>query len=101
MTQPRIENAMLALIFLGMIPGTSISIPSWIMFLVSIVGIVTAVRWISGQPLFIGSREYQEKLARQLARKKVLAMTAAPVQAEPQVKPQRINAVNRRRIAKA
>ena len=74
--QPSVSTALFALLFLGMIPGTTTSIPSWAMLLISISGIYLAIRWISNQPLFIGNHQQQERTARQLARKKVLAMTA-------------------------
>jgi len=94
--QPGVSNAIFALIFLGMIPGTNVSIPSWAMLLMSAIGIILAIRWITNQPLFIGSRIHQERTARQLARKKVLAMTAATP-----TRPKRATTSARRRTAKA
>ena len=76
--QPNVSGALFALIFLGMIPGTTVNVPSWMMLLGSLIGMVVAIRWLSQQPMFIGNYAQQEKTARQLARKKVLAMSAAP-----------------------
>lgn len=102
LSRPEVEGELLALLFLGVIPGTSIALPSWMIFIGSIFAASALLRWLRDQPLFIGSHVEQEKLARQLARKKVLAMTAipAPAAASP-IRPKHINAVNRRRAAKA
>jgi hypothetical protein len=89
------------MLFLGVIPGTTITVPTWMILVGSTAGSYLAIRWILDQPLFIGNRQYQEKLARQLARKKVLAMTATPASDAAPIRPQRINAANRRRIVKA
>jgi hypothetical protein len=98
---PQVGYSLFALIFLGMIPGTNLALPSWVMFFGSVIGIFIALRWIIHQPLYIGSHAEQEKLARQLARKKVLAMTSTPAAADPTpTRPRRINAVNRRHIVK-
>lgn len=100
LVRQEVESALLALLFLGIIPGTSISLPAWVMLVGAIVIGYAALRWLRDQPLYIGSHAEQEKLARQLARRKVLAMTAQPAAVVP-VRPKRINAVNRRRVAKA
>lgn len=92
---PSTSGLLLALLLLGMIPGTSFAIPAWIMLLGSMTGIILSIRWISRQPLYIGSHSQQEKMARQLARKKILAMSAAMAPA-PAPTP-----VTRRRTAKA
>ena len=98
LTTPAVGNALLAMLFLGVIPGTSVTVPTWMILVGSTAGSYLAIRWILNQPLFIGNRQYQEKLARQLARKKVLAMTATPTPVAVTVRPRRINAANRRRV---
>lgn len=102
LSRPEVQSELLAFLFLGVIPGTSVTIPAWIIFIGSLIGASALLHWLRDQPLFIGSQEYQEKLARQLARKKVLALTATPVEATPAPpRLKRINAVNRRHAAKA
>jgi cell division protein FtsW (lipid II flippase) len=101
LAQPAIGNSLLMMLFLGIIPGTSIVLPTWMILLSAVLGSYIAIRWIMNQPMFIGNQEYQEKVARQLARKKVLSMTATPVVAAVEVRPARINSVNRRRVVKA
>lgn len=70
-TQPAFFNAFLALLFLGIVPGTNIQIPFWIMLIVLFGGGFILIRWLGSQPLYIGSLAKQEKTAKQLARKKV------------------------------
>lgn len=102
LSRPEVESELLALLFLGVIPGTSIALPSWLIFTGSIITASLLLRWLHNQPLFIGSYVEQERLARQLARKKVLTMAAATEEVGTQpARPKRINAVNRRRIVKA
>jgi hypothetical protein len=81
---PTIITVIFELILLGAVPGTTISIPFWVMLpLMVFLGFIV-VHWLSHQPLYIGNLEYQEKLARQLARKKVAEKIATARAAEPQ-----------------
>jgi uncharacterized membrane protein len=64
-------GVLFALVFLGMIPGTDLSIPPWVMMIGYPLAIVAAIFWLVHQPLYIGSREKQEKTARAVARKRV------------------------------
>lgn len=73
---PSTLNAVFALIFLGLLPGTSVSIPFWIMLPATLCIAFVLVRWIMHQPMYIGSLETQEKTARTLARKNVAKKVA-------------------------
>lgn len=64
------------LVFLGMIPWTNLSIPPVIMMIFYPIAIVAAVFWLAHQPLYIGSKEKQEKTARAVARKRVAKKTS-------------------------
>lgn len=70
-THPAFLGVIFGFLFLGIIPGTSFSIPFWIMLPASLLIGFLAVHWIMHQPMYIGSMEYQEKTARALARKNV------------------------------
>lgn len=74
--QLKVLDGLFALIFLGMVPGTDMSIPPTVMMLVYPVAIVGAVYWLARQPLYVGSRESQQKTARAVARKRVAKKTA-------------------------
>ena len=66
-----------ALVFLGMIPGTNLSIPPAVMMIAYPLIIIATVNWLTHQPLYIGSQEKQEKTARAIARKRVAKKAAA------------------------
>lgn len=68
---PAAFHATVELLLLGVIPGTNIAIPFWIIFLTFFGGAYYLVRWVREQPLFIGDLARQEQVARQLARKRV------------------------------
>lgn len=69
-------GALFALIFLGMIPGTSLSVPPALMMIAYPIAIISVIFWLARQPLYIGSQEKQEKTARAVARKRVAKKTA-------------------------
>ncbi|MBC7746483.1 hypothetical protein H7Y40_00685 [Pedobacter sp.] len=71
LAQPAVNNALMALLFLGIIPGTNIQIPFWVMFILFFGGGYALLRWLILQPLYIGGIAKQEQTARQLARKKI------------------------------
>lgn len=75
--QLKVLDGLFALIFLGMIPGTDMSIPPTIMMLVYPAAILAAIYWLARQPLYIGSQEKQQKTARAVARKRVAKKTSA------------------------
>jgi len=70
--RPEILSSIFALIFLGLIPGTDLSIPSLVMFPIYAIVAFFVLRWLIRQPLYIGNMSKQEKTARAIARKKVL-----------------------------
>ena len=78
LTRPEIMGGLFAFVFLGMIPGTQYSLPTWLMFVVYILGIMFVIRWLVRQPLYIGSLSRQEKTARAIARKKITSRKKAP-----------------------
>ena len=69
--QSVIINPLFNLIFLGMIPGTSITLPFWVMGLFYLFVIYACVKYISKQQLYIGDPVTQGKTARRIARAKV------------------------------
>ena len=70
--RPEILAAVFTLIFLGMVPGTTYSVPSVVMFAIYAVVAILVIAWLARQPMYIGNQARQEKTARALARKKVL-----------------------------
>ena len=70
--RPDVSGALFALVFLGMIPGTSYAVPSLFMFIAYTVIAIATIHWLAHQPLYVGNLSRQEKTARSIARKKVL-----------------------------
>lgn len=71
-TNPAVIAEAVQFFFLGLIPGTNIIIPFWIMLPGSLVIAAASIHWLRIQPLFIGSIPSQEQTARQLARKRIV-----------------------------
>lgn len=69
-------GALFELVFLGLIPGTNLSIPPVVMMILYPLAILAAIYWLAHQPLYIGSQEKQEKTARAVARKRVAKKTS-------------------------
>lgn len=82
---PEIMTAIFNFVFLGAIPGTKNSVPFWIMLPSMVFLGFLVVRWITHQPMYIGNLAEQEKLARQLARKRVAKTIKASRIAHPPV----------------
>ena len=74
--QLKVLDSLFALVFLGMIPGTDMSISPTVMMLLYPAAIFAAIYWLARQPLYIGSQEKQQKTARAVARKRVAKKTA-------------------------
>ena len=73
LVRPEILGALFAFIFLGLIPGTQLSLPFWAMLIIYAVGAILVIRWLISQPLYVGNLAKQEKTARAIARKKATA----------------------------
>lgn len=77
-----VVDAIIMFIFLGIIPGTNLALPTWLMFLFAVAGSISLLGWIRAQPFFIGNLAEQERTARQLARQRVMKKLAQPRPAE-------------------
>ena len=77
LVQPAVINALVSFFFLGIVPATDIILPFWVMGVFYIVSSIALVTYLTYQPLYIGDMKHQEKVARQLARKKVTEQAAA------------------------
>ena len=78
LVRPEILGGLFAFIFLGLIPGTQLSLPFWAMLIVYAIGAILVIRWLISQPLYVGNLAKQEKTARAIARKKVTAKKKSP-----------------------
>jgi hypothetical protein len=73
--QPIILNAFIAFLFAGIIPGTSIALPFWLMSLFLVTIAYIAIRWVSKDPIYIGDTPHQQQQNKKAARDYVLRKT--------------------------
>jgi hypothetical protein len=73
---PMILDVLFSFVFLGLIPGTTLSIPPVLMMLLYPIAVLLAIRWLARQPMYFGSKAKQEQTARALARKRITKKTA-------------------------
>lgn len=64
-------EALFALVFMGMIPFTTYSLPPMVMLAIYLLLIGLAVYWLATQPVFIPDNSKREPLVREKARKRV------------------------------
>ena len=76
-------EALFALVFIGMIPFTSYTIPPLIMLIIYIALIITGVRWIITQSLRIPNAAEYDSMAREKARARVAKKVGSPATAKP------------------
>ena len=76
--QPSVMNAFIAFLFAGIIPGTTISLPFWLMSILLVTVAYIAIRWVSKDPIYIGDTPYQQQQNKKAARDYVLRKTAQP-----------------------
>lgn len=74
--QPVVLDAIFGFIFLGLIPGTSYSLPMWLMALIYLSAILFAIWYLNKQTAYIGDRRQRDKQARQKARRSIAKQRA-------------------------
>jgi len=75
MVQPSLLSSLFIIIFMGIIPGTSIVIPAWLTLLGFIILAVLAVRWLLDSPAYRPVPTSRDRARRQTARRRVLRHT--------------------------
>lgn len=71
-------DALLAFLFAGIIPGTTIALPFWAMcVLLATIGYI-AIRWVTKDPVYIGDTNQQSVNKRLAARKYVMQKINPP-----------------------
>ncbi len=78
-------TTLFALLVMGIVPGTSWTIPAWLMLVAYPLLFFTVLRWLTRQPMFIGSQAHNEKVARSLARKRVTKTAKKTVRKSPKL----------------
>lgn len=73
--QPAVINPLLGLLFLGLVPGTTYTLPFWTMGVFYLLVIYNCLRYILRQDIYIGDTAQQGKIARRQARNKIVKQT--------------------------
>lgn len=69
---PDIFATLFALIFIGVVPGTSLTIPSWLSLGIMTLLLIVAIRWVFDTPVYRPQATTQDLARRAGARRKVL-----------------------------
>lgn len=71
LAQPVVMNALISFLFAGVVPGTSYTLPFWLMETILIVIGLILLGFLSRQTLYIGDTAYAKKRAGRAARAKI------------------------------
>lgn len=74
-TQTSLMTDIFLLLVMGIVPGTNLHAPAFLMLIGYPLIAIAAIYWLVKQPMFIGNKQHNEKLARQIARKKVMKIS--------------------------
>lgn len=75
--KPNLLSIIFVFIFLGIIPGTDITLPWWVAILGFLFALVLGIRWLLHQPVYQPVATTKDKSLRHTARKRVLKQTSA------------------------
>ena len=74
--RPELISMFFILVFVGIVPGTQLTIPSWVTMLGFVIALAFGIRWLFDQPVYHPVTTSKEKSLRAAARKRVLKHTA-------------------------
>ena len=74
--KPELISLFFVLVFVGIVPGTQLTIPSWVTMLGFVIALALGIRWLLDQPVYHPVATSKEKSLRTAARKRVLKQTA-------------------------
>lgn len=77
--KPELISMFFILVFVGVVPGTQITIPSWVPMLGFIVALIMSIRWLLDQPIYHPVATSKDKSLRAAARKRVLKQTSTRI----------------------
>lgn len=75
--KPELISMFFILVFVGVVPGTQITIPSWVSMLGFVIALIFGIRWLFDQPIYHPVTTPKEKSLRAAARRRVLRQTSA------------------------
>ena len=74
--KPEILSALFVFLFLGIVPGTDITLPWWVMILAFLIALAFGIRWLLDQPHYQPVATNKDRALRRSARKRVLKQTS-------------------------
>lgn len=74
--RPDIIAAVIALVFVGIVPGTTLTIPSWVTLSIMLVLLIMAIRWVFDEPVYRPQATNKDLARRATARRKVIRHTS-------------------------
>lgn len=73
---PELFSALFVLVFMGVVPGTAITLPSWVTLSLFVIALIFGIRWLLDQPSYRPVATHQDLSRRAAARKRVLKQTS-------------------------
>ncbi len=73
---PSFLSTIFVFLFLGIVPGTDITLPWWVMILAFLVALAFGIRWLLDQPVYQPVATNKDRALRHAARKRVLKQTS-------------------------
>lgn len=89
---PGLLSAIFVFLFLGIVPGTDITLPWWVMILAFLIALAFGIRWLLDQPVYQPVATNKDLALRRTARKRVLKQTSTRKSAAKRYKKQTVKA---------
>lgn len=80
MMRPDILGALIVFVFLGMVPGTDITLPWWVTLGAMAIALIFAIRWVFDEPVYRPIATPKDRARRVTARRKVIKQTSSRAQ---------------------
>ncbi len=86
--KPSILSALFVFIFMGIVPGTNYTLPSWVSLLGLFLALMLSIRWLLYQPTYQPVATTKDRALRHAARRRVLKLTTPRTVAVKRLKKQ-------------
>lgn len=86
--KPNIVSAFFVFIFMGIVPGTNYTLPSWVSLLGLFLALMLSIRWLLYQPTYQPVATTKDRALRHAARRRVLKQTSVRTSAADATKKQ-------------
>ena len=86
--KPDLLSTLFIILFMGVVPGTAITLPWWLTLSVFMIALAFSVRWLLTRPAYHPVTTPSDRSQRHAARKRVLKQTTAHKQPQRRYKKQ-------------